>query len=131
MAKDSVGLESYKGTPIAKSFIGTVDVMDYLDGFMKAVLGNERMEKAIEKREDVSPADKKRAVKEYGDVEYADEKNKKYPLDPKHIQAALSYWGQAENRAKYSPEEQKTIGRRIGAAARRLGKDTDLGKEKE
>lgn len=79
------------------------------------------VEGAITKREDVSPADKKRAEKEYGDVEYADEKNKKYPLDEKHIHQALSYWGNPDNRAKYSPEEQKTITNKIRRAAKRLG----------
>lgn len=38
---------------------------------------------------------------EYGDVEYADEKNKKYPIDTvKHIRAALSYLGKPANQAK-------------------------------
>jgi len=78
--------------------------------------------KAIERREDVSDADKKRALKEYGDVTYADEKNKKYPLDTiEHIQAAARYWGMSKNRAKYSPEEQKIISKRIAAAKKKHG----------
>ena len=33
------------------------------------------------KRKDVTPADKEHAEGEYGDVAYADETNKKYPID--------------------------------------------------
>jgi phage I-like protein len=74
---------------------------------------------AIEKREDTSPGEGKG---KYGDVKFADEKNKKYPIDTEaHVRAALSYWGQAKNRDKYSAEDQKTIGGRIRAAAKKLG----------
>lgn len=74
------------------------------------------------RRKDVSDADKKRAEKEYGDVKYADEANKKYPIDTdEHIRAALSYWGMPKNRSKYSSEEQKKIGGRIRAAAKSHG----------
>ena len=66
----------------------------------------------------------------YGDVEYADEKNKKYPIDTeKHVRAALFYWGMPKNRANYSAAEQKTIGARISAAARRFGMGADSDKE--
>lgn len=71
-------------------------------------------DKAISKREDVSPADKKRAVAEYGRVTYADPKNKKYPLDSeKHIRAAWSYFGMPKNYKKYSPGERSAIRSRI------------------
>lgn len=74
------------------------------------------------KRKDVSSADKKRAEKKYGDVTYADETNKKYPIDTEeHVRAALSYWGMPKNRDKYSPEDQKKIGGRIHAAAKKFG----------
>src|ERR1700751_1932745 len=74
---------------------------------------------AIEKREDVSP---KEGKSKYGDVTFADAKNKKYPLDTEaHVRAALSYWGMPKNRAKYSAEDQKTIGGKIRAAAKKLG----------
>lgn len=86
---------------------------------VKSMLG-EVLELA--KRKDVTPADKKRAEKEYGDVKYADEANKKYPIDTdEHIRAALSYWGMPKNRAKYSAEDQKKIGARIHAAAKKAG----------
>ena len=87
---------------------------------------------AVSKREDVSDADKKRAEKEYGDVEYADEKNKKYPLDERHIHAAISYFSMPKNREKYSPEEQKAIWGRIKRAAKKFGVEiSDDGKKNE
>lgn len=73
--------------------------------------------KAIGRREDVSQADRERAVAEYGDVRYADEKNKKYPLDTEdHIRAAWNYIHQDRNRAQYRAEEVATIERKIVAA---------------
>lgn len=83
--------------------------------------------KAIGKRSDVTPADKKRAEGEYGDVNYADETNKKYPLDTEaHIRAANSYFGMPKNRRKYSAEEIKKIQGKINAAWNRV-----IGKKKE
>jgi phage I-like protein len=77
---------------------------------------------AIEKREDTSPEEGKG---KYGDVKFADEKNKKYPVDTEaHARAALSYWGMPKNRAKYSAEDQKTIGGKIRAAAKKFGIET-------
>src|ERR1700739_3776950 len=73
---------------------------------------------AIEKREDVSP---KEGKSKYGDVPFADEKNKRYPLDKEHIHAAISYWGMPKNRAKYSAEDQKKIGARIRSYAKKWG----------
>ena len=81
--------------------------------------------RSMSRREDVDAADRKRAVKEYGDVEYADSKNKKYPLDAEHIHAAISYWGMPKNRAEYSSEEQKTISARIARAAKKHGIDAE------
>ena len=55
-----------------------------------------------EKRKDVSEADKKAAKEEYGDVAYADEENKKYPIDTEeHIRAAWNYINKEKNAAKY------------------------------
>lgn len=74
----------------------------------------------IAQREDTSP---KEGEHKYGsDAHFADPVNEKYPLDTaEHVKAALSYWGNPENRAKYSAADQKTIGERIHAAAKRLG----------
>lgn len=77
----------------------------------------EALEAKISERKDVSPAEKKRAVEEYGDVTYADEKNKKYPIDTKeHIQAAWNYINKAGNAAKYSSEEVSAIKSKIVSA---------------
>lgn len=69
------------------------------------------------KRSDVSEADKKRAVGEYGDVTYADETNKKYPIDTEeHIRSAWNYIGQEKNQEKYSSGEVAGIKRKIISA---------------
>lgn len=77
--------------------------------------------KAIGAREDVSPADKKRAVAAYGNVTYADAKNKKYPIDTEeHIRAAWNYLGQAKNQAMYSADEVTAMKARIIAAWKKV-----------
>ncbi len=69
---------------------------------------------AISRREDVNP---KRGVSEYGNVRFADEKNKKYPIDTEeHIRAAWNYINKSKNAGKYSAEEVATIKRKIVAA---------------
>lgn len=58
----------------------------------------------------------------YGDVEYADQRNHKYPVDTdKHVRAALSYFAMERNKSKYSPAEQHHILGRIYAAAHKHG----------
>ncbi len=74
--------------------------------------------KDIAKRKDVNPSAGK---SKYGDVSFADEKNKKYPLDkPEHVSAAASYFGMAKNRAKYSKEDATKIDKRIRAAEKKF-----------
>ncbi len=68
-------------------------------------------------RSDVTPADKKRAVAEYGNVRYADPANKKYPIDTEeHIRAAWSYIGMPKNQAKYKSGQVASIKRKIISA---------------
>lgn len=75
----------------------------------------------IEKRADVSPADKAAAIKKYGDVTYADEKNKKYPLDtPDHVRAAARYIGMPKNREMYSADDLETIDGKIDTAMKKF-----------
>ena len=72
----------------------------------------------IAQREDVNP---KQGEREYGNVKFADPKNKKYPIDtPAHVRAAASYFGMAKNRAQYSQEDQATIQRNIDAAEKQF-----------
>lgn len=74
---------------------------------------------AIEKREDVSP---KEGKSQYGDVTFADEKNKKYPLDSEtHVKAAWSYINMPKNASKYSAEDVKTIKGKIKRAGKKYG----------
>lgn len=74
---------------------------------------------AITKRPDVSP---KEGEHKYGDVKFADPKNKKYPLDTDaHVRNAWSRINQPTNARKYSPAEVKTIKGHIKAEAKKRG----------
>jgi hypothetical protein len=73
----------------------------------------------IKRRDDVNP---ERGEHEYGDVEFADPVNNKYPIDtPEHVRAAWSYIHHADNAAKYTKDEVETIKGRIKRAARSHG----------
>ena len=77
------------------------------------------MSPKIERRDDVSPED---GLRDYGDVEFADSTNKKYPIDtPEHVRAAWSYINHKDNAAKYDADEVKTIKNRIEQAAMKHG----------
>ena len=77
------------------------------------------MSATIEKRDDVKS---ERGEHEYGDVEFADTTNKKYPIDtPEHIRAAHSYINHKDNAAKYGADDVKTIKARIAKAAKKHG----------
>lgn len=73
----------------------------------------------IDRREDVNPNEGER---KYGDVEFADPVNKKYPIDsPEHVRAAWSYIHQQDNAAKYDRDEVRLIEERIKRAAKKHG----------
>jgi hypothetical protein len=77
------------------------------------------MSNYIKRREDVNPDEGER---EYGDVEFADPTNNKYPIDtPEHVRAAWSYINHEDNAAKYKSNEVKTIKERIKRAAKKHG----------
>jgi hypothetical protein len=77
----------------------------------------------IDRREDVSP---KEGQHKYGDVEFADPVNKKYPIDTaEHVRAAWSYINHQDNAAKYDRDEVKTIKERIKRAAKKQGVEID------
>jgi hypothetical protein len=77
----------------------------------------------IDRREDVNP---ERGEKEYGDVEFADPVNNKYPIDtPEHIRAAWSYVNHKDNAAPYDKDEVKTIKDRIMKAAKKHDVEID------
>lgn len=76
--------------------------------------------KSIARRKDVDAADRKRAREKYGHVEYADEKNEKYPInDEEHIRAAWDYINKGEDADKYSPEDVERIKHKIVSAWKR------------
>lgn len=69
---------------------------------------------AITKRKDVSP---KSGEHKYGDVKFADPKNKKYPIDTEeHIRAAWNYINKEHNAGEYSSEDVSSIKSRIVSA---------------
>jgi hypothetical protein len=73
----------------------------------------------IDRRDDVTP---KEGLREYGDVSFADETNKKYPIDSAdHVRAAWSYINHKDNAAKYDTDEVKMIKNRIKKAAKQHG----------
>jgi hypothetical protein len=75
------------------------------------------MSTRIDRRDDVSP---KEGERKYGDVEYADPTNNKYPIDSaEHVRAAWSYINHEDNVAKYGADEVKTIKDRIKRAAKK------------
>ncbi|MCX6217000.1 DUF6582 domain-containing protein [Spirosoma sp.] len=72
----------------------------------------------IDPREDVNPNEGER---KYGDVDFADRTNKKYPIDtPEHVRAAWSYINHKDNAAKYDADEVATIKDRIRKAAKKF-----------
>ena len=77
------------------------------------------MSNKIHQRDDVNAEE---GVKEYGDVEFADTTNHKYPIDtPGHVRAAWSYINQHDNAAKYEESEVEVIKDRIRNAAKKHG----------
>jgi len=80
----------------------------------------------IDRREDVNPDEGER---KYGDVQFADPTNNKYPIDtPEHVRAAWSYINHADNAAKYAKDEVAAIKNRIKRAARQHGVEIDAEK---
>ena len=73
----------------------------------------------IDKRKDVNS---ETGTHKYGEVEFADPTNNKYPIDtPEHVRSAWSYINQRDNAAKYDADEVETIKDRIKRAAKKHG----------
>lgn len=65
----------------------------------------------MEKRKDINP---NRGIHEYGNVEFADDINKKYPLDnEEHIRAAWSYFHMPKNYSEYNKKDRDIIKNKI------------------
>lgn len=111
--------EDEEGT-IAKLAAGMRALTDFISREIDAITDSDSI-KAVAKRDDVTPADKERAASEYGDVAFADEKNKKYPIDTEdHIRAAWTYINQDKNAAKYDGDEVGSIKKKIVAAWKKV-----------
>lgn len=81
------------------------------------------MSKKIDRRDDVNPNEGER---KYGDVEFADSTNNKYPIDtPEHVRAAWNYIHHEDNAAKYDQKEVQIIKDRIRRAAKKFDIDID------
>lgn len=77
----------------------------------------------IDRRDDASPD---RGEKQYGDVEFADPVNNKYPIDtPQHVRSAWSYINHQDNAAKYDKDDVETIKKRIMKAAKERDVEID------
>ena len=73
----------------------------------------------IDRREDINPEE---GEQKYGDVEFADATNNKYPIDtPEHVRAAWNYINHKDNAAKYDADEVDLIKNRIKRAAKKHG----------
>ena len=73
----------------------------------------------IDRRDEVDPEEGERR---YGEVEFADSTNNKYPIDtPEHVRAAWSYINHRDNAAKYDRDEVELIKKRIRRAAEKHG----------
>ncbi len=68
--------------------------------------------------------------RDVADEDFGDPVNFRYPLDEKHIHAALAYWAKAHDREGYDREEVRKITRRIVGAAKRHGVKVDEDKFK-
>jgi hypothetical protein len=77
------------------------------------------MGEKIDQRKDVNPEEGER---KYGDVEFADPVNNKYPIDTEeHVRAAWNYIHHKDNAAKYDRDEVELIKQRIRRAAKKHG----------
>ncbi|MGH9172968.1 MAG: DUF6582 domain-containing protein [Vicinamibacterales bacterium] len=73
----------------------------------------------IKRRDDVNPDE---GLREYGDVEFADPTNNKYPVStPQQVRSAWSYIHHKDNAAEYDRDEVETIKGRIRRAAEKHG----------
>jgi 7-keto-8-aminopelargonate synthetase-like enzyme len=78
-----------------------------------------QMSTRIDRRDDVNPDE---GLREYGDVQFADPVNHKYPIDTaEHVRAAWSYIHHKDNAAKYDADDVRKIEDRIKRAAKKFG----------
>jgi hypothetical protein len=105
----------------AKKAVATADMTHETDETKEGESASGKAKKADEKKDG-----------KYGDVEYADEKNKKYPIDDEErVRAAWSYINKEKNAAEYDAAELKIVKDRIIAAwKKKIDKDGPPSAEK-
>lgn len=103
------------GTEELRKFETTFDDTESLAKWFNGLSDAQRETLAkVAKRPGVSP---KEGEDKYGDVKFADEKNKKYPINtPAHIRAAWNYINKPHNAEKYDAADLKSIKAKIIAA---------------
>lgn len=124
VAKVAGGLaDADRAAVLVKVHLATVDGADLDEAVTKAIADHQAAREAPEADPAaildaaVEKAKAKAAPKPYGDVEYADAKNGKYPIDTAaHIRAAWSYINMPKNEKGYSDGELKAIKGKIVAA---------------
>ncbi|MGH9608069.1 MAG: DUF6582 domain-containing protein [Bryobacteraceae bacterium] len=108
----------------SKSITPEVQKMSLVDDAVSTAMNDLQIDfteagviKRISRRADVKPSEGKA---KYGDVAYADETNKKYPIDSEeHIRAAWNYINKEKDASKYSPAEVHEMKAKIIAAWKR------------
>lgn len=107
--------ESIKGVMIDvddTNHIEAASFDEFVDIIKRAAAGDDERDDLVEKA--------KKKEGEYGDVAYADAKNKKYPIDTAdHIRAAWTYINMPKNQKEYSAQEVAEIKAKIIAAWKR------------
>jgi hypothetical protein len=115
-ADGSVMQKAFKAAPLTEETFST-EVAETINGgglSMLEVLEAMRIAKADKGK---TGDNEGKPEGKYGDVKYADEKNKKYPIDTtEHIRAAWNYINQEKNASEYSGSELKTVKDAIIAA---------------
>lgn len=83
--------------------------------------GKEKLEGHKVKYAKKTPPKEYRETGATGKEDYADPANHKYPIHTeKNVKAAMSYFGNPANRKTYTPEQQKSVWKRIIRAAKRF-----------
>lgn len=104
------------GAQELRKFVTTNDNVEALQKWAAGLTDAERAA-LLEKIAARSGVDPREGEEKYGDVAFADEKNKKYPINTAaHIRAAWNYINKPKNAAKYDAADLATIKRRIVAA---------------
>lgn len=125
VGKDNYGYDSYK----THHFCGEACMRAHLNDRHDKGMDEDSLDGKGDNDEAQASQDKKKVAdhkSEYGDVEYADPKNHKYPIDSEeHVRAAWSYINMPKNQKGYSPDEVASIKKRIKSKFSKYGINDD------